>query len=412
VTIFKETAMTAFSRRSLLQGAAAAAVLPAIASKVAFANTPTRPTAVVLIDLVGGYNALFGSAASFIGAGTFGASAGTVMQLPNTPPLGTQPMSIDAATLGTLPSAALGHIATLGVNHHLSAHQSARLALWNDPTNQHSNLLQLAAAMNPQPASLPCVVVGSGTPDGAQRPEGQVSLQKVGDLGQALQLFGITPGAMTRSASLNALKAARTQSAARFTTAPSSLRSAMDAYDSDAAVLGATSTSSIDLAGMQTAYGVTGTAVTSFKAQMMAAETMIRLGSRVVLAMAQSPGWDTHGDINGTTVRTQMTNVILPSLKAFLSRVLDPTFPTDVTLAIVGDFARSLPGSDHAACMAPTVIGPRVKVGSTGNVDANVGMDSTVPGLNGLWSFLGDAARADLSKTLFGLNPHTALLSP
>src|SRR5581483_1827940 len=126
--------MTAFSRRSLLKGAAAAAALPAIAPKLAFANTPTRPTAVVIIDLVGGYNALFGSAASFVGAGTFGTSAGTVYQVPGTPPAGAQPLSIDAPTLGTLPSAALGHIATLGVNHHLSAHTSARLALWNDPT--------------------------------------------------------------------------------------------------------------------------------------------------------------------------------------------------------------------------------------------------------------------------------------
>jgi hypothetical protein len=399
MTALKETAMNAFSRRTLLKGAAAAAALPTLGR----AQAAPRPQAVVVLHLVGGYNALFSSAQSFVGAGSFGASAGTVTELGNG-------LSVDAPTLGThLPPAALSRIATLGVNHHLSSHTSAQLALWTHD-NGRSSPLRLAAAMAPTPASLPCVVVGGGTPAGTHLPESGVSLQRVGDLGRALDLFGVNPSPLIdRRSALGALQAAKAQSAARFTSAPNSSRSAREAYDGAAQVLGG-APAMLDYPTISAAYGVTGTAVSNITQQLLAAEVMIRLGTRVVIAT--DGGWDTHGDLNGTTVRNQMSARILPPLTTFLSRMLGPTSPADVTLAIVGDFARSLPGSDHASCLAPTIIGPRVKVGSTGNVDANVGMADGVPDVKGLWSYLADAARVSPAANPFGANPHASLLLP
>jgi len=48
--------------------------------------------------------------------------------------------------------------------------------------------------------------------------------------------------------------------------------------------------------------------------------------------------------------------------------------PRNVAILIMGDFSRSLPGSDHQSNMSATIIGNKVKVGSTGTVSANVGL--------------------------------------
>jgi hypothetical protein len=132
---------------------------------------------------------------------------------------------------------------------------------------------------------------------------------------------------------------------------------------------------------------------------------MIRLGSKVCIAV--NGGWDTHGDINGTTVRNRMNTVILPGLAKFLERMMAPASGYDVTVAILGDFARSLPGSDHASCLAATVIGPKVRTGVTVNVDAGVGMSSP-HGIQAFWSYL--AAASGAASNPFGTNPHASLL--
>ncbi len=391
--------MNSFSRRTLIKGAAVAAMAPMLARAQA---APKR--AVVLVYLNGGYNALFGSPQAFAGAGTFGVTSTNIQSLGSN-------LFVDKATFGTnLPAAALQHIATVGVNHHLSSHLPAQMAHFVGP-NGRSNALILAAAMTGGAAttSLPAVVVGAGTPVGSHPMEGNISLQRASDLAPTLDLFGVagTAGAQpSRRAALAGMRSARLQSAAQLASSPASLKSAREAYDGSIAVLGGTAPS-LSLPDLQTAYGVTGTAVSSFTHQMMAAEAMIKLGTKVVIAT--NGGWDTHGDINGTTVRNRMNSVILPGLSRFLTRMMDAASGYEVTVAIFGDFARSLPGSDHASCLAATVIGQRVRLGTTGNVDSQVGM-ATAPGTAGFWSLLAAAGGVTAAANPFGANPHAALL--
>jgi hypothetical protein len=395
-----------FSRRQLIRSAALAAVAPTLAR----AQTAPRPQAVVLVYLNGGYNALFSSAQSFVGAGTFGVTAGNIHQLGGS----SSNLFVDTS-FDALPQSALSHLATVGVNHHLSAHIPAQQAHWIGPYGR-SNALMLAKAMlNGQGpgATLPCVVVGSGTPVGTHPAEptvfGQpsVSLQRASDLAPALDLFGIgTTLGPSRRAALAGVAAAQSQSQPQLSVSPVSLKSAAEAYDGAQAVLGGIAPS-LTLADLQRYYQVTGTAVSSFMSEMMAADAMISLGTKVIVS--QSFGWDTHGDINGTTVRRRMNTEIVPALSKFLGNPTGAAATHDVTVAIFGDFARSLPGSDHASCLAATVIGPRFKNATTGNVDAGVGMTAT-PGPAGFWSLLADASGVPAASNPFGANPHQSLM--
>src|SRR6185295_12037296 len=124
------------SRRSLFQGAAAMAGSFAAARLTgssflgeAFAATADGFAAgkrhVLIINLLGGFNALFPSAGSFQGAGTFGVTAGNVKQIaPN--------YSVDATTFGTLSQFLLDHSAAVGVRHGISAHGAAEAAVMSD----------------------------------------------------------------------------------------------------------------------------------------------------------------------------------------------------------------------------------------------------------------------------------------
>jgi hypothetical protein len=80
---------------------------------------------------------------------------------------------------------------------------------------------------------------------------------------------------------------------------------------------------------------------------------MIEAGANVVIAV--DGGWDTHNDRTGASVRGKMNNNILPGLRTLMTRMMaDPT--KNVTAVIFGDFARSLPNSDHANGTSATVI--------------------------------------------------------
>jgi hypothetical protein len=74
----------------------------------------------------------------------------------------------------------------------------------------------------------------------------------------------------------------------------------------------------------------------------------------------------------------------------------------------MGDFARSLPGSNHQPNLSATVIGKYVQRGTTGRVDADVGLPPGTPGSLGLWSYL--AAAGKVSTSPFGANPHPLVL--
>ena len=125
-------------RRVFLKGAAAAVALPAM-SKVAGAPGPPRETpALVVLYLNGGPAGLFNSAGSFVAQRSFGVTRDNVRPVGNG-------LVVDAPTLGTLPAAALGHMAAINFRHGLYKHELSRAALLQ--TGSRSNLLLLAGEM-------------------------------------------------------------------------------------------------------------------------------------------------------------------------------------------------------------------------------------------------------------------------
>lgn len=395
------------SRRNLLKGAAAAAgaaagsgLLGPFAGK-AHAQALEEP-ALLVVFLRGGYNALFSSADSFVSAGSFGVTSTNVRALGNG-------LVVDDATFGTLPAAALSNMATIGVNHGLSSHDPARLADWGNGSRSYA--LMLANAMGGT-AAIRAAVLGSAMPDGPAPAEGGVSLQQITDLAPTIAALGASTTDTTlpdRTRGMAALTASRTLSAGAFAASPRGLVRTSQAYDSAIALL-QRPVQTFDYNAMAAAYGVSATSTTvgsNFTLKMLGAELMITAGARVAIAI--NDGWDTHGDTTGATVRTRMTSTILPGLRTFAQRMLTAA-GRNVTIAILGDFARSLPGSDHARGISATVIGKRVRVGTDGRMSASVGLPAGSPGTAAFWSYLADLSR--VASNPFGADPHTALILP
>lgn len=397
--------MPTVSRRTLLKGAAigaAGTLLTRARMGTAHAQSAEPTRAVVLLFTLGGYNALFGSADAFLSKGSFGVTSSNIRALGND-------VFVDDPSFGQmLPPEALSHFAQVGIKHGLTSHNPAQVADWSD--GKHNYALQLAAAI-PSDAAIRCAVVGTRVPRGPRDPIGDVSMQQVADVSSTLTALGTSTGNLDepgREMASIGLLAARDMSTNHLARNPSALVTAVPAYETSAKMF-AGPPQQFDYPAMAAAYGVTttSTGVTSFPMQMLAAELMVRAGCKVVIVLDDS--WDTHGDLNGAIVRNRMRQRILPAVSPFLSRMMrDPGF--DVTFGIFGDFARSLPGSDHAPSLSATVIGRRMKVGTTGRVSESVRLPDGAPGVLGFWSLLAEAVRAPVNP--FGPNPHASLLHP
>jgi hypothetical protein len=397
-----------FSRRSLLQGSAAVAGTLAASrlmggrSLVGTAHAQLVPeqSTVVCIYLSGGYNALFCSADSFVAQNSFSCTSNNVVNLGNG-------LVVDSS-FGTMPQFAQQHMATIGVNHGLSGHDSANNANWST-ANGMSYPVMLASAMGGT-AALKCITVGQ---DGVPAPTpamGSVSMQMVTDMGSTIAALGgagTDPTVPDRAIGANVLSAANRISAVRMNTSPRSLTSLGQAYTASTAALRQPA-QVFSYPNLATAYGIdpNNTAIVDFTSKMAAAELMVLAGANVVSVIETDVGWDTHGDSDGSTVRNQMTNHILPPLNAFLGRMLNAQ-GFNVVVAIFGEFSRSLPGSDHASNLSTTVMGKYVQVGTTGKVMSDVGL-SSMPAIPEFWSFLAAAAHSQVQP--FVANPHALVL--
>ncbi|MFZ5441730.1 MAG: hypothetical protein ACOZQL_17135 [Myxococcota bacterium] len=394
--------MNRLSRRQWLQGVAGLAGASA-ASRLfpdtAFAQqAPAEKSALLVVFLAGGYNALFGSADSFAGDGTFGVSGGNQRVLGNG-------LVVDAPTFGNLPSFALEHMATVGVRHQITAHEAAQDHCF---TVGNSNAaIKLAAAMGGDGA-IKCVQLGGGGVPGGRDAENGVSLQVINDMRSTIAaLGGITDATVPdRAVAERAMAASRFMSTKTLVTSPRMTRTLGEGYGAAVETL-QKPVKTYDYVGLANAYGFSSnvTAVSNFTTQIAAAEVMFEAGANV--AVAVNGGWDTHGDRDGSNVRDMMNSRILPPLKVFINRmVADPN--RNVNLMIIGDFSRSLPGSDHAAGVSATVIGRNVRVGTTGRVDSQVRLPAGTPQGPGLWAYL--ARLVNLPFQPFGTNPHTGLV--
>lgn len=395
--------MNRLSRRQWLQGMAGVAGAGAAARlglmpSTAFAQEAPEKAAVLVVFLNGGYNALFGSADSFAGGGTFGVTGSNQRVLGNG-------LVVDGPTFGTLPQFALEHMATVGIRHGITSHEAAQDHCFTAGTSNAA--LKLAAAMGGEGA-IKCVQLGGGSMPGGRDPENGVTLQTINDMKSTIAaLGGITdPTVPDRAIAERAIGASRFMSAKTIVNSPRLTKTLNEGYGAAVETL-QKPVKTYNYVNLANAYGFSPatTAVTNFTTQIAAAEVMIEAGANVCTAV--NGGWDTHGDRDGSNVRNMMNARILPALKVFINRmVADPR--RNVNVVIMGDFSRSLPGSDHAAGVSATVIGKNVRVGTTGRVDGGVRLAAGTPQGLGLWAYL--SRLTNVSYQPFGTNPHTGLV--
>jgi hypothetical protein len=389
-----------FSRRGFLKGLAGIAGA-ALGTRFAGSAWETEAAAagetasLVVLHLVGGYNALFGSADSLVGK--FGVTAGNHTVLGG--------VGLDNVFASSMGQFAKDHVATVGVRHGISSHPAARASLWTHNAQNAGILLANAIGGN---ASIKMAHVGGNMV--AEAPKAAVagtSIQTILDMQSTINALGggtPNPRVPDRTMALAGMEGGEEMSMNAMNASPASLDSLKNGYSAAIATLKQPA-KTLDLPGLRTAYGIgNATAVTSFASKMAAAELMILAGANVVTL--SDTGWDTHGDTQGVTVRNKMT-ALMPAMNTFLNRmVAEPT--RNVTFAIVGDFARSLPGSDHQPNLSVTVIGRNVKRGTTGRTQTGtVSLAQSTPGVQGMWAYL--ATLAKVGTNPFGANPHPSI---
>jgi hypothetical protein len=341
------------TRRMALMGGAAAA--GAMALPLALRARETRAAidapALVIVYLNGGPAGFFNSAQSFLGSGAFGVTHDNVKDVGGG-------LLVDAASLGSLPPASLGHMASINFKHGAYQHSLARAALLEEAG--HNNLVRLAGAM-PAASPLRCAVVNTqGLPNGvtcAPPAEGGARMTLVTDLGEI-------PAAG-------------------------------------------------DVGEAAAAYGVEAgkTLVASPRSSLLAAELLVRGGTSLVFTQPIYEGrpdrqFDTHDDPKGALAR-QIMAPLTPLLRTFLQR-LEAMPGRNVVVAILGEFSRTVPTGDHAQGGTATVIGRYVRSGTAGPQDADGQPPANTAPVAGLWSYLAGALR--LREHPFGANPNPQLL--
>lgn len=380
------------SRRALVQGMGIAA-LGMGTSGVAQAAAPER--SVVLLFLSGGFNAIFSSADSFLGDGSFGVTASNVTDLGNG-------LVVDRGFAESLGPSVTSQMAMLGVNHGQSGHDGAQASFWMHATR--SAPLLLASAL-PKGAPIAAAQVGSQGPAGHHIPVEGVSLQPINDLDAIIRTFQAQgPTEPNRTVAASAMDAAARCRSARINASRSSLESIDTSYGTLAATL-RLPLNPYDLRTVASKYGVGGSAIRDLPSQLAAAELMLRVGTKVVTVVDQFV-WDTHADFNGSYVRNLYASRLAGPLRTFLERVLT-TPELDPIILLCSEFARSLPGSDHAGVTAINVFGRGIRPGTTGRLRADVTLPNA-PGNEALWAFLSEALGATTKP--FGANPYPNLL--
>ncbi len=393
------------SRRSLIQGAAAAAGLSTVAGSSlfnrAFAQAiPEKPVLLVIhLGTFGGYNSVFNSADSFTAAGDFGAAAGNITNLGNG-------LVVDTATLGSMPDFAKTHMASIGMRHEQFQHEAAQRAVWGDGTNNFG--IRLASVMGGD-AAIKCALMGDTTPgDFPKSPVGGVSLQQIRDMGPTIAALGggaVDPLTPNRDIAAGGLTAAQQMSGDSITKNPVLLGTVKEGYATSIETL-KKPVRTFNLAALQSAYGIgTSTTVNGFGSKMAAAELMVEAGANVIIA-TDGGDWDTHDDNNGARARRSMAR-IMPSINTFVGRT-SAFADRNVVTVIMAEFNRSIPNSNHNSGMTATVVGKYVKTGTTGKTSAAANLPPSAPKPVAFWSYLATVLKSPTNP--FGANPHNLVL--
>jgi hypothetical protein len=384
--------MNGLSRRDFLKvlGVSAGALAGARLGTARAATT--EPTTIVMLHLVGGMNAMFGSAETL--QGKFGITGTNFAKL--------GPVSIDNSFAATMPDFAKQHVAAIGVRHGISAHPAARNALFANDKGACTPMV-LASAMGGGGSIKACILGTALTAEKVSTAAvNGVSLQRINDMQSVIDSLG---AGTDREGALAGLKTAQKLSGAELGRKAPALTSLGDGYGAIVDTL-ARPGATFDFKTLSTAYGLGAkTAIASPSSKFAAAELMTRAGANVVVIQDRS--WDTHKDITGNAVRTQFDKEIKAPLNTFLDRMLNLA-DRNVVVAMFGDFARSLPGSDHQPNLTALVFGKYVKRGSTGATDAKVSLPPGTASVPGYWAYVAAAAKIDGAP--FGQNPHGLIL--
>ena len=300
-------------------------------------------------------------------------------------------------------------MASVGIRHGITDHENVQRSLFLS-ANQSAPLM-LADAIGGTGA-IKAAVVGAGSLPNGERPApvNGVSLQPINDMRSTIEAIAgaaKAPNLADRPGMAKGLMASLAMSKASTAKHPASLVSVEQGLTSAIATV-QKPVQVFNAAEFNTAYGLNGnTNVNNFGAQMAAAELMVRSGANVVVAPDDFI-WDSHGDSDGNNVRNMMSQRIAPALGTFLTRMVqNAAADRNVVVAVMGDFHRSLPGSDHQGNLSAVVIGNTLKNATTGKTDANVAQPPNTPSIPGLWQLLSAAARTDTAP--FGANPHAVL---
>lgn len=387
-----------FNRRQLLTGIGAAAFGSYLPDGILRAEVAKERSALVVIHLSGGYNALFSSPDAFIDK-FFGVNRNTIADLGNG-------LHVDKM-FDRFGDFAKNHMATIGIDHGISGHFVGRVA--NYSFGAENPLMMIASHLGGD-AAIKAAAMGPKGFHGPSKIYQGVSLQTMTDMQVALETVGSIPaadGSPDRALATAGLGFAKEFSSSRFAKNPAMLKQQIEGLDAGIATLAQPTQASLDYDGIRAAYGVETTKIATldFAAQIAAAELMIRAGTNVV-AIADNQNWDTHGAAGGVKDR-EMMGRILPSLKTFTDRMLNLQ-GMNVVVVLTGEFARSTPGSNHAACTAATVMGRHVKKGTTAQMNSNATLKNVgfKRGYPEFWAYISEALQSeDLSKT-FGKNTH------
>lgn len=361
------------------------------------AKAADEKPALFCVYLRGGYNALFSAPSGM--KGSFGIDDGNIEAIAND-------LFIDAPTYGTLDPKVKTKLATIGVAHNLTDHDDSQMQKWWSSQSK-SYVLQLADALGGD-AAIKAAVLGNDNVPGIKTPENGVTLQTIADMEATIAALGAAQNNERnpdRAITAAALERAALMSKGTLDNNPSSLLALNQGYPTASALL-RKPTKPFSFAKLNQDYGLNdSTSVDDWKSRVAAAELMITAGANVVIAI--DDGWDSHGDTSGNEVRNKMSNDILPPLKKFFENMWAEA-DRNVVVCVFGDFARSLPGSDHQPNCAVTVMGKYVKSGSTGNVGKDVNMKDNTPDIPGMWAYLNEVLKSPTKP--FGANPHALVL--
>jgi hypothetical protein len=361
------------------------------------AKADDEKPALFVIYLRGGYNALFSAAGGL--KGSFGVDDGNIEDRGNG-------LVIDAQTYGTFADNVKSKMATIGVAHGLTDHDDSQMQKWWSGQDK-SYVLTLADALGGD-AAIKAAIVGDDNVPGSKTPVNGVTLQTVADMDATIAALGAAandPRNPSRDITAAALDRAALMSKSAIDSNPQSLLSLNQGYPTASTLL-RKPLKPFSFDKLNTDYQLNDSkSVDDWKSRVAAAELMITAGANVVIAV--NDDWDSHGDTSGDEVRNHMNQEILPPLKTFFNNMWADT-TRNVVVAVFGDFARSLPGSDHQPNCAVTVMGKYVKTGSTGNVDKDVNMKDGTPEIPQMWAYLNDVLKSP-SKP-FGANPHALVL--